>query len=156
MPSRSRHRKRRKSKTGARNRGDYGFARARDLAFDAVQSLWRRRSNAGMKQTDIARALDREPAWVNRSLRGPGNWTLRTFGELIEALNGEIEIKVYAIEDALAPAPNYHAYVDYEPVYTTIVRMPQGSPVPSSVIPSSTTTGIQNLFGEKTLAATGS
>jgi predicted transcriptional regulator len=85
-------------KSKHRDRGDYGFARARDLAFDAVQSLWRKRKSEGMKQVDIAKALDRSPAWVNRSLQGPGNWTLRTLGELVEALNGEIEISVYAIE----------------------------------------------------------
>ncbi len=97
-----------------RDRADYGFARARDLAFDAVQSLWHRRRSQGMKQIDIARALDREPAWVNRSLRGPGNWTLRTFGELVEALDGEIDISVHALEDPLPMAPNYHAYAGYE------------------------------------------
>jgi hypothetical protein len=156
MPSRSHHRKRKKPKTVARNRGDYGFARARDLAFDAVQSLWRRRSSEGMKQTDVARVLDREPAWVNRSLRGPGNWTLRTFGELIEALSGEVEINAYALEDAPSPAPNYHAYADYAPIGTTIIRIPQGSPAPSTIIPSSTTTTSQSLVGEKTGAATGS
>lgn len=98
-----------------RDRADYGFARARDLAFDSVRSLWRRRSAEGMKQIDIADALDRSPAWVSRAFRGPANWTLRTFGELVEALDGEIEIKVYASEDAVETPSNFHAYVEYEP-----------------------------------------
>jgi hypothetical protein len=111
-----------------RDRADYGFARARDLAFDAVQSLWRRRRSQGMKQIDIARALDREPAWVNRSLRGPGNWTLRTFGELVEALNGEIDISVHALEDPLPTAVNYHAYAGYEtPSYTDVQEKVRGA-----------------------------
>ena len=67
-----------------RYRREYGFARARDVAFDAVQMLWRRRRAEGMKQTDIANALGHDPAWVNRNLRGPGNWTLKTIGELVE------------------------------------------------------------------------
>ncbi len=103
------------SRSAERNRADYGFARARDLAFDAVQSLWRKRQQSGMKQMDIAIALGRDPAWVNRVLRGPGNWTLRTIGELMEALNGELEISAHGLEEAISPAPNYDAYVDYGP-----------------------------------------
>jgi hypothetical protein len=101
MTSRSRERK-----SESQNRADYGFARARDVAFDAVQSLWRKRKAEGMKQTDIAKALGHHPAWVNRKLRGPGNWTLRTFGELVEAMNGEIEITVYGIESPVLPRSN--------------------------------------------------
>jgi hypothetical protein len=107
MPSQS-------AKSKRRDRADYGFARARDLAFDAVQSLWHKRHSDGMKQIEIAKALDRSPAWVNRSLRGPGNWTLRTFGELVEALGGEIELSVHALEDPLPICLNYHAYAGYE------------------------------------------
>ena len=57
-----------------------------DLAFDAVSNLWRRRQSEGMKKKDIAEALGRDPAWVSRSLSGPGNWTLTTFGELTPRL----------------------------------------------------------------------
>jgi len=102
MTSRSRE-----PKSESQNRADYGFACARDVAFDAVQSLWRKRKAEGMKQTDIAKALGHHPAWVNRNLRGPGNWTLRTFGELVEAMNGEIEITVYGIESHVLPGSNY-------------------------------------------------
>ena len=69
------------------DRGDYGFARARDIAFDAVLALWRKRKAAGVKQSDIAAALGRDPAWVSKQLKGPGNWTLRTIGELVEAMD---------------------------------------------------------------------
>jgi hypothetical protein len=99
----------------ARERRDYGFARVRDLAFDAVQSLWRRRRDAGMKQIEIVNAIGRQPAWVSRNLRAPGNWTLRTIGELVEALGGEVEIRVYAKEDRPEAAQNYSAYDGYGP-----------------------------------------
>jgi len=125
----SRSPKKRKSS----DRADYGFARARDLAFDAVYSLWRQRQEDGMKQVDIARTLDRSPTWVNRSLRGPGNWTLRTFGELVEALGGEIELSVHALEEALPARPNYHAYAGYECGTDIVV----GSAYPLSTVPSS-------------------
>jgi hypothetical protein len=95
-------------------RARYGYARARDVAFDAVRALWRRRAAAGMQQIDIANAIDRDPAWVSRSLRGPGNWTLRTLGELVEALGGELEISVRGLEEPLALRTNYHAYAGYE------------------------------------------
>lgn len=125
MPSRSA-----KPKTDAQNAADFGFARTRDLAFDAVQRLWRRRRDEGMKQIDIAKAIDRQPAWVNRSLRGPGNWTLRTLGELVQGLNGELEITVHGLEDAPTVRGNYHAYADYEPS-AVVVRVVQASPVPT-------------------------
>lgn len=102
-----------KTELEKRDLADYGFARARDLAFDAVYSLWLRREAEGMKKKDIANVLDRDPGWVSRSLRGPGNWTMRTLGELTAALDGELEIVVRGIEDPISPAPNFHAYADY-------------------------------------------
>lgn len=97
-----------------RERADYGFARVRDIAFDAVKTLWRRRHQEGMKQTDLANAIGRDPAWVSRSLRAPGNWTLRTIGELVEALDGEVEIVVRGNDEIAAQRKNYDAYSEYE------------------------------------------
>lgn len=105
MPSQSNPTKRR--------RADYHFARVRDIAFDAVSELWRRRETEGMMQKDVAEILGRDRAWVSKNLRGPGNWTLRTFGELVGALNGEAEIIVNAIEDAAVRRDNYDAYLGY-------------------------------------------
>jgi hypothetical protein len=116
----------------ARDAADYGFARARDIAFDAVHGLWRRRSAEGMKQVDIARAIGRDAAWVCRSLRGPGNWTLRTIGELVYGMNGELEIAVHGIEDPLPERPNFHAYAGYEPAAVQ-VRVTQPSPAPNTL-----------------------
>jgi len=96
-----------------RELGDYGFARVRDQAFDAVQALWRRRQAEGMRQKDIAALLGRKPAWVSRNLSAPGNWTLRTFGEFMQALGGEADIQVHAVEDAAGGARNHDAYDEY-------------------------------------------
>ena len=52
-----------------------------------------------MTQKDLAAKIGRDPAWISRKLHGPGNWTLRTIGAFVVALNGEIEIKVHALED---------------------------------------------------------
>ncbi|MEA2889169.1 MAG: hypothetical protein QOD11_3529 [Bradyrhizobium sp.] len=106
-------------------RREFGFARARDAAFDAVSTLWNRRQSEGMTQTDIANALGSDPGWVSKNLRGPGNWTLRTFGALVEALNGEARITIRALDDPPQILSNYHAYVGYEPqTATTSVRTP--------------------------------
>ena len=99
-------------------RRDYGFARVRDVAFDAVSSLWDRRQKEGMTQADIATAIGSDPGWVSKNLRGPGNWTLRTVGALVEALRGEAIITIRASEDALPVRSNWHAYVDYDPIIT--------------------------------------
>ena len=93
-------------------RRDYGFARVRDSAFDAVWLLWERRQSEGMTQADLAAAIDADEGWLSKNLRGPANWTLRTFGALVEALRGEAEITVRPRED-LPVRSNYHAYVDY-------------------------------------------
>jgi hypothetical protein len=79
----------------------YGFARVRDIAFDAVQSLWRRRQAEGMTQAQLAETIGKDAGWVSRNLRGPGNWTARTVGAFVVGLNGEIEITVHALEDPL-------------------------------------------------------
>ncbi|WP_342728379.1 helix-turn-helix transcriptional regulator [Bradyrhizobium sp. B097] len=99
----------------ADQRGDYGFARVRDAAYDAVMELWRRRKAEGMTQAQLAEALGGDTGWLSRNLRGPGNWTLRTVGRFVEALNGEVELKVHGLEDPLPAPPNYHAYIGYEP-----------------------------------------
>ena len=89
----------------------FGAARLRDELFEAVYKLWRRRNAAGMTKRQLAHAVDRDPAWVSRTLKGPGNWTLRTAGELIQALNGEVEILVLGLEDSTRD--NYNAYDGY-------------------------------------------
>ncbi len=94
---------------------DYGFARVRDLAFDAVHALFRHRQETeGTQQKDIAARLECSPARINRTLSAPGNWTLRTFGELVEALGGDVQIIVRPVEDArAAERGNYDAYEEY-------------------------------------------
>jgi hypothetical protein len=114
-------------------RRDYGFARVRDIAFDAVSALLARRQAEGMTQADIANALGSDPGWVSKNLRGPGNWTLRTFGAFVEALRGEAKITIRAIEDPLPIRTNWHAYVDYDPIMTTTLQGRPGGSTPFAV-----------------------
>lgn len=91
---------------------DFGQARLRDSAFDAVHKLWLRRLAEGMTQTDLANRLGKDPAWVSRTLKGPANWTFRTFGALVEALDGEAEIAVIGKDEMPVSPRNYRAYED--------------------------------------------
>lgn len=115
--------------SAARELADFGFARVRDVAFDAVQKLWRRRQAEGLTQKEIAEALDRDPAWVSRRLKAPGNWTFRTFGELVQSLRGEAEITVFALEDPSTDLSNHDAYDDYIPPkgFTATFGIPSSS-----------------------------
>jgi transcriptional regulator with XRE-family HTH domain len=98
---------------GPRELEAYGFARVRDTAFDAVNALWKRRKAGGMTQKDLADRIGRDPGWVSRNLRGPGNWTLRTIGAFIVALNGEAEITIFGLEDTPHYPKNADAYSGY-------------------------------------------
>lgn len=89
-------------------RRNLGCARAQHAVFDAVMELWEVRQQQGLTQAEIAEFLGRDPGWVSRTLSGPGNWTLKTLGEFIEALNGLIEIKLLRRE-ALHPG-NFNIY----------------------------------------------
>jgi hypothetical protein len=113
-------------------RADYGVARAKSIAFEAVLSLWRRRRSQGKTQADLARTLGRDEGWLSKNLRGPGNWTMKTFGELVEALDGDLEIIVHGVEDPLPDKKNFHAYAGYEPLGKLIFSPRVISPVPSS------------------------
>jgi transcriptional regulator with XRE-family HTH domain len=93
-----------------RDRADYGVARLRDQAFDAIQHLWRKRRDEGVTQKHLAEIINRDRGWVSKNLRAPGNWTLRTIGELAQALDGEIEIRIAGIEEPLESRSNFNAY----------------------------------------------
>jgi len=90
---------------------DYGFARVRDLAFEAVRKLWRKREAEGWTQAYLAERMGRDPAWISRKLSAPGNWTLRTFGAFIEALDGEAEILLHDLNAPNLLGSNFDAYL---------------------------------------------
>lgn len=88
----------------------YGAARARDIAFDAFQVLWRRRRAEGMTQAQLAEAIGADEGWLSKTLRGPGNWTLKTLGALVVGAKGELEITVHPAESAPSKRQNWSAY----------------------------------------------
>jgi hypothetical protein len=74
-----------------------------------------KRKSQGVLLKDVAAKIGRDTGWVSKQLKGPGNWTLRTFGELVEALDGEAEIDVFGLEEPLATRTNYDAYAEHHP-----------------------------------------
>lgn len=108
----------------------FGFARTRSLAFDAVRKLWRIRRSQGMTQAELALRLDRDEGWVSKKLSGPANWTLRTLGDLIDALDGEIEITVLDLRIG-QQTDNYDAYAGYGEKPIENVRAKVKIPPPS-------------------------
>jgi hypothetical protein len=96
-----------------RDLAEFGVARFRDQVFDAVKSLWDRREREGWTKKHLAKIIGRDPGWVSTNLRAPGNWTLRTAGELIQGLGGEAELQVAALEDPIENPRNYDAYNGY-------------------------------------------
>jgi hypothetical protein len=73
--------------------------------------LWRkRRDKDKMTQAEFAARLDRDTGWLSKKLAGPGNWTLKTFARMVEALDGEIEIRVHDLREPSADRDNFDAY----------------------------------------------
>jgi hypothetical protein len=97
-----------------RDLAEFGAARLQDQFFDAVLALWRRRQAEGWSQRKVADSIGRDPAWVSRNLRAPGNWTLLTAGALIQGLDGEADISIAALEDRPTIQQNYDAYEEYK------------------------------------------
>lgn len=81
-----------------KDRAKHGAALAKGAAFDSVCSLWRRRSAEGWTQTRVANNVDVDEGWLTKQFVGPRNWTMDSFGTLVEALGGELEIIVHAAE----------------------------------------------------------
>jgi transcriptional regulator with XRE-family HTH domain len=92
---------------------EYGAERIRNDAFDQIRLLWERRKQEGWTQKRIAEAIGRDPGWVSRNLSAPGNWTVRTIGAFTQALFGEAELKISALEDTIDTPTNYDAYDGY-------------------------------------------
>jgi len=70
-----------------------------------------------MTQAELADRLDRNRGWVSKKLSGPTNWTLRTFGDLVDALDGEVEISIADLR-GVQELTNFDAYAGYgeEPI----------------------------------------
>ena len=96
---------------GSKREREFAYASVRNAVFDSVRRLLeRRRIKDGLTRAEVARRLDRDPAWVSRTLSGPGNWTLQTWSDFVFALDGYVQLDVPPREEV--PRGNYDIYAD--------------------------------------------
>lgn len=62
------------------------------LKLDFATSLERAIAHADITRSDLARALEKSPAWVTKVLRGDENLTIETMCKLAEAIAHEVHI----------------------------------------------------------------
>ena len=74
------------------DRARYGAAVAKDIAFDAVLNLWARRRAEGWTKKRAADSIGADEGWFSKQFNGPRNWTMESFGALVQSLDGEVEI----------------------------------------------------------------
>lgn len=75
--------------------GDKGYARTatRLMIAGAVWDLWERlRREQGVDQQWLAGRLNKNKSRVSRLLKGPGNWTIDTVADLLEAMEGRLTV----------------------------------------------------------------
>ena len=84
--------------------GTLGFARAK-LRNDLYDLIVRAFRLGNVTQAELARRLGKDPAWVNRRLGAPGNWTLETVSDLLFAINGNF-VSVSEFDAIAAKKPN--------------------------------------------------
>jgi len=94
---------------------EFGVARVKDVVFEAVFVLWMQRQSEGWTQKRLADAIGRDKGWVSRNLSAPGNWTLRTLGELVQALDGELNVKINPLIVKNKEFDSSNFYSDYLP-----------------------------------------
>jgi hypothetical protein len=116
------------------DRAQYGAAVAKDAAFDAVRSLWIRRSAENWTRKQIAESIGVDEGWLSKQFQGPRNWTMETFGALVMGLNGNIEIIVRAMEDITSSQySNYDAYAEMDDLQPKGLRPPGSGTTPAKI-----------------------
>ncbi|MFT8613173.1 MAG: helix-turn-helix domain-containing protein [Gluconobacter oxydans] len=87
-----------------------GHELAKHAAHAAVRQLLELRLSEGMSQRAIAEKIGRDPGWLSKTLRGPANWTLKTVGSIVEAMDGKLVINAIPKEES--SRNNYDAYIE--------------------------------------------
>lgn len=63
------------------------------LIADTAQLIWDLMERKNLKQADLARLLNKTPAFVSQLLNGKANMTIRTLAEVVFALDATLKIK---------------------------------------------------------------
>jgi transcriptional regulator with XRE-family HTH domain len=62
---------------------------------DTAELIWQLLVRRNMKQADLARLLNKTPAFVSQLLNGKANMTVRTLAEVVYALGATVEINAH-------------------------------------------------------------
>lgn len=62
------------------------------LIADTAEMIWQLLVQRNMKQADLARLLNKTPAFVSQLLNGKANMTVRTLAEVVYALGANVKI----------------------------------------------------------------
>lgn len=110
---------------------DIGYARQRlkNQVFTQLVSFFEEEANnRGITKRDLAAALDKDAAQLNRILKHPSNLTLETISDLLVALDAEMETRIVRFSQRL-PTNYMHPMLAKIRVQDTVVK-PTPSPSP--------------------------
>jgi transcriptional regulator with XRE-family HTH domain len=65
------------------------------LIADTAQMIWELLERKDMRQADLARLLNKTPAFVSQLLNGKANMTVRTLAEVVYTLGATVEINAH-------------------------------------------------------------
>jgi transcriptional regulator with XRE-family HTH domain len=65
------------------------------LIADTAQLIWDLLERGNLKQADLARKLNKTPAFVSQLLNGKANMTVRTLAEVVYALGATVTISAH-------------------------------------------------------------
>ena len=88
------------------------------LIADTAQLIWDLLEHRNLKQADLARLLNKTPAFVSQLLNGKANMTVRTLAEVVYALGATVKI------DALDASISVCEAVDDPHMRTFSIHMP--------------------------------
>jgi transcriptional regulator with XRE-family HTH domain len=83
------------------------------LLADAAELIWQLLVRRKMKQADLARLLNKTPAFVSQLLNGKANMTVRTLAEVASVLGATIKIEAVdanANAGAALDCPQVHTF----------------------------------------------
>lgn len=115
----------------------HGRTIARIQVATAVWSLWDRlRLEKGLDQQWLADRLGKDKSRVSRLLKGPGNWTLDTVGDLLEAMGGRLtSVEAHTYDDIAQGRQRHSALGASRRIVriTTIEISAEGTDQPDSI-----------------------
>lgn len=88
------------------------------LITDTAQLIWDLMERRNLKQADLARLLNKTPAFVSQLLNGKANMTVRTLAEVVYALSATVKIKAQDESNSTREA------VDEPQMQTFRIQMP--------------------------------